>query len=57
MPDRERKNYVDSKEIRRYFVVANKERIFNVAKDVSKNIKKEMTWWSFFPQWENIRMS
>ena len=37
--------------------VANKERIFNVAEDVSKIIKKETTWWSCFPQWVNIPMS
>ena len=24
---------------------------------LSKNIKKEMTWWWFCPPWENIQMS
>lgn len=31
--------------------VADKERIFNVAKDVSKIMKQEMMWSLFCPQW------
>lgn len=37
--------------------VANKERIFNVARRCIEDYKKETTWWSCFPQWVNIPMS
>lgn len=51
-----RKEHVDCKKFGGTSV-ANKERIFNVARRCIEDYKKETTWWSCFLQWVSIPMS
>ncbi len=37
--------------------VANKDRIFNVAKRCIEDYRADMTWWLYFLQWEILQMN